>query len=131
MNEGRISRVVNKCINALNKEDKITEEEVVVVIAQLLIKTGKALYDPEDKIQEMNWMDLNKEYYTNKESSIGLGLLLNGGQMMGAVNQNKLKGMEKKNDRISASIKSTQKDSRVAVSTNETKRSRRGRKKDH
>jgi hypothetical protein len=132
MNETTVTETVNKLINILNKEDKISEEEVVTILAQLLIKTGKALYDPQDNLSKIDWVALNREYYMSKESNIGLGLLLNGGQMMGAVNTKTIAktNTEKTNDKISTGTKSTQKISRTTVPANATKR-RTGRRKGH
>lgn len=122
---------MNKCTASINKSG-LTVDELVVSLAQLLIRTGKSIYDPEEKlpINEIDWVALNREYYLSKESNIGLGLMLNGGQMMGAIDQTKLiintKNEETEDGKVPPSIKGPQEISRDATqSTTPTRRRRK------
>lgn len=84
----KINKTINGCIRVLNKDD-YTEQEIVVIMSQLLIKVGMALFDPEGKKLEkgIDWHALNREYYSSKEANVGLGFLLNGGSMMSVLGE--------------------------------------------
>ena len=55
MNLTKVRTVLVPIIDCLNKGD-LNSEELVVVLAQLLIQTGRAIYDPTNKLgEELDW----------------------------------------------------------------------------
>lgn len=84
--ESNVTAVVNQVINQLNKH-QITKEEIPVVLAQLLIYCGKSISNKDIDLSKVSMDDLEREYYSNnKDNDIGLGLVLNGGTIMQALN---------------------------------------------
>ncbi len=83
-----IRSVHNQCIEVLNNSE-LTESELIAVLAQLLIHSGASITKKDLDIFNMDLDTLHKEYYANnKENDIGLGLVLNGASIMGAIPDN-------------------------------------------
>lgn len=82
--ESVIVSVVNKCLDCIN-EQPLKRSEIVIILAQLLIYSGKSLTNKIQDIHSMDYDSLYKEYYSSKENDIGLGLVLNGAAMMTAI----------------------------------------------
>ena len=81
----KIKQAHDKCASILNKSD-LTNTELVVTLAQLLMRSGQAITKKDIDIREIKLDDLYKEYYANnKENDIGLGLILNGASIMEAM----------------------------------------------
>lgn len=88
MDENKIREAHNKCAEILNTSD-LSKYELIAALAQLLIYSGEAISDKDIDIHEMNLEELHKEYYANnKNNDIGLGLILNGASIMGAIPNN-------------------------------------------
>jgi hypothetical protein len=124
VSESTVTSICNKIINILNKE-QIKLEETVVVLAQLLIYTGKSISLKDIDFDNASWEDLEKEYYSNnKDNDIGLGLILNGGSIMQALNITIINDLNKGKDnvQISTTRKIPQKNSSA---TNRSKASSR------
>ena len=83
-----IKKVHNQCVTILNKSD-LSKDELVTVLAQLLIHSGQAVSRKEINIHDMNLHELYREYYAyNEDNDIGLGLILNGSAIMAAIKDN-------------------------------------------
>jgi hypothetical protein len=103
VSESTVTSICNKIINILNKE-QIKLEEAVVVLAQLLIYTGKSISLKDIDFDNASWEDLEKEYYSNnKDNDIGLGLILNGGSIMQALNITIINDLNKGKDNVQVS----------------------------
>ena len=75
----------NKCIKTIT-ESKLTTKETVITLAQLLIFIGSSISEKTLNVYEMNIERLWREYYSeNENNDIGLGLVLNGAQLMSAI----------------------------------------------
>lgn len=60
-----------------------------IILAQLLIYSGASITQSKIDLNNINWQELEKKYYSNdKTNDIGLGLVLNGGSIMRAINFN-------------------------------------------
>jgi hypothetical protein len=87
INKDKVIQAIDKCILIANEAD-LSEKEIVLFFAQFLIAAGKSIYDPENNLgDKLNWVELNRKYYSDDKSNIGLGLLLNGGQMMTVIDE--------------------------------------------
>ena len=85
MKDQRITDIHNKCVEILNQSD-LSMKELVTVLAQLLIYTGGSITQKEIDIHNIDLDSLNREYYAdNSKNDIGLGLILNGASIMGAI----------------------------------------------
>ena len=81
----KVVGITNKIIDGLN-ETELTKNETVAVLGQLLIYTGASLSDLDVDFQKMDWNKLERLYYMNdNEHDIGLGVMLNGGAIMQAI----------------------------------------------
>jgi len=88
MEETKIKEAHNRCVEILNESD-LTEHELVATLAQLLMYSGAAISEKDIDIQTIDLEDLHKEYYANnKNNDLGLGLILNGASIMGAIPSN-------------------------------------------
>lgn len=88
VNQEKVTGAHNQCIEILNEID-LNQSELVATLGQLLIYCGDAISKKEIDIFNMNLSDLHKEYYANNsENDIGLGLVLNGASIMGAISDN-------------------------------------------
>lgn len=78
----------NKCIKIIEESD-LTSKEIIVTLAQMLIYIGESITEKKIDILSMDIQELWREYYSNnKNNDIGLGLILNGAQLMGALDNN-------------------------------------------
>lgn len=85
METSKIKEAHNKCVSILNESD-LTNTELVVTLAQLLMRAGQAITKKDIDIREIKLDDLYKEYYANNnDNDIGLGLILNGASIMEAI----------------------------------------------
>ena len=85
MRNDKITEAHNQCVDILNNFG-LTQKELVVTLAQLLIYSGSAITKKEIDIYDMDLDALNKEYYSNNsDNDVGLGLILNGASIMGAI----------------------------------------------
>lgn len=81
----RVVSATNKIIEDLNKET-LTQNETIAILAQLLIYVGGSYSKQEVDYQNLDWNKLEKLYYLNEDDNdIGLGVLLNGGAIMQAI----------------------------------------------
>jgi hypothetical protein len=126
--ESVITVVCNQIITYL-KKSKLSDEELTVSLAQLLIYCGASISKMNIDLKTISWEELEKEYYTNNQSNdLGLGLILNGGTIMQAINIKIEKDSDatatkgKSNVQVSATIKNSQKSSSA---TNRSKTSKR------
>jgi len=87
MNTKKITDTHNIIIEILNNAE-LTNSELTTVLAQLLIYSGQAITKKDIDIYNMNLEYLNREYYiNNQDNDIGLGLILNGASIMGAISE--------------------------------------------
>ena len=78
----------NKCIKII-EESNLTSKEIIITLAQMLIYIGESITEKKIDILSMDIQELWREYYgNNKDNDIGLGLILNGTQLMGALDNN-------------------------------------------
>ena len=119
----------NKIIDILN-ESNLNNNEITTLLGQLLIRTGAAISPLDLDIDNLNWRQLETLYYTeNEDNDIGLGLLLNGGSIMQAVNhlitstgnENAHKGND--NDQVSTTNQNSQKSSSTSTGSEKTRAS--------
>jgi len=88
MEETKIKDAHNQCIDILNNSE-LSEVELVAVLAQLLIYSGRAITSKDIDLHSMNLEALQKQYYAdNADNDLGLGLILNGASIMGAIPDN-------------------------------------------
>jgi hypothetical protein len=116
VSESVVTSVCNKIIQILNNE-QIKPEEVVVVLSQLLIYTGKSISKKDINFDDVAWEELEKEYYSsNKDNDLGLGLVLNGASIMQALNINIINDLKKedKNVQVPTASKVSQKNRSVS-----------------
>jgi hypothetical protein len=125
MEVDRITKAHNQCAQILNNSD-LTQTELVVTLAQLLIYSGESITKKEIDVRDLDLEELEKEYYANnKENDIGLGLILNGASIMGAIS-NFIKGnvtanKENHNDnQVSTTTKISQKNSSASDRSSKT-----------
>jgi len=96
MDAKKIKNTHNILIEILNNAE-LTDSELTATLAQLLIYSGQAITNKDIDIHNMNLDYLNKEYYANnRENDMGLGLILNGASIMGAITE-KMTGNETAN----------------------------------
>lgn len=112
--ESTITSICNEVIQIFNSKE-LSEQEISITLAQLLIYCGVSISKKELDINNLSWEILEKEYYgNNKDNDIGLGLVLNGGAIMQALNINySTNGDEtakqgKTNVQVSTSFKNSQ-----------------------
>lgn len=87
MDYQKINETHNKIVDILN-QGELNHHETTVLLGQLLIRVGAAITEVKLDINNINWNQLERIYYTeNEDNDIGLGLLLNGGSIMQAINQ--------------------------------------------
>lgn len=88
MEADKIKDAHNQCADILNTLN-LTNSELVATLAQLLIYSGQALTEKQIDVRDIDLPELEKEYYGNNSSNdIGLGLILNGASIMGALSSN-------------------------------------------
>ena len=88
MEANKIRDAHNQCAEILNDSD-LTSSELVATLAQLLIYSGQAISEKSIDVRDIDLRDLEKDYYSdNKTNDIGLGLILNGASIMGALSSN-------------------------------------------
>jgi hypothetical protein len=128
INESNVTNICNKIITIFNKE-KVPHEEIPVVLAQLLIYCGGSISNKDINWQTVNWEELERIYYSdNKDNDIGLGLVLNGGAIMQALNINIQRSGDatankgNNNVQISTSTKTAQKNSSITTRSKTSKR---------
>lgn len=126
--ESVITTVCNQVITYLKKSE-LSNEELTVSLAQLLIYCGASISKMNIDLKTISWEELEKEYYTNNQSNdLGLGLILNGGTIMQAINIKIEKDSDvtatkgKSNVQIPSALKNSQKNS---PTTNRPKASKR------
>ena len=96
MDAKKIKDTHNILIEILNNAE-LSDSELTATLAQLLIYSGQAITKKDIDIYNMNLDYLNKEYYANnRENDMGLGLILNGASIMGAITE-KMTGNETAN----------------------------------
>lgn len=112
--ESNITSVCNEVIQVFNSR-QLSEQEIPIVLAQLLIYCGVSISKKDLDIGNLSWEILEKEYYgNNKDNDVGLGLVLNGGAIMQALNINYSQNGDetakqgKTNVQISTSFKTSQ-----------------------
>lgn len=115
--ESHITSICNEVIQIFNSKQP-SEQEVAIVLAQLLIYCGVSISKKDLDINNISWEALEQEYYgNNKDNDIGLGLVLNGGAIMQALNINYEKNSDetakqgKTNVQVSTSFKNSQENS--------------------
>jgi len=130
MEAEKIRNAHSQCVDILN-ESNLTKNELVATLAQLLIYSGQAITNKTIDVRDMNLRQLEKEYYANnKENDIGLGLILNGASIMGALDTNITGNVtankENHNDnQVSTTTKVSQENSSTSGRSSKTKRGRR------
>ena len=88
MEAEKIKDAHNQCADILN-ELNLTNSELVATLAQLLIYSGQSLTEKQIDVRDIDLQELEKEYYGNNGANdIGLGLILNGASIMGALSSN-------------------------------------------
>jgi hypothetical protein len=88
MEADKIKDAHNQCAEILNGLN-LTNSELVATLAQLLIYSGQALTEKQIDVRDIDLQELEKEYYGNNNTNdIGLGLILNGASIMGALSSN-------------------------------------------
>ena len=85
MKESVIQRATSGCIQILNNIE-MTNNELIMTLAQLLIRSGASITKKDIDIYDMNLVQLYDKYYSdNDDNDIGLGLILNGASIMEAI----------------------------------------------
>ena len=85
MNEELIKNTHNSIVKILN-QNNLSNKELVIVLAQLLIYSGQSITEKKIDIHNIDIKILNRLYYAdNTDNDIGLGLILNGASIMGAI----------------------------------------------
>lgn len=118
MNKNKITKTHNKIVEILNNSD-LKNNELVATLGQLLIHSGFSITNKKISKENLNWEELEKIYYSNNsDNDIGLGLILNGGSIMQAIQQNSdstgdetALNKEKNDDQVSSTSEISQKSS--------------------
>lgn len=131
VHESNVTFICNEIIKILNKH-KASNEEIPIVLAQLLIYCGKGISQKNIDFNSTAWEELERLYYSeNKDNDIGLGLVLNGGAMMQALNINIIKDSDAtankgiRNVQVSTKPQNPQKSSSATTRPKASKRIRR------
>jgi hypothetical protein len=81
----KVVSTTNKIIEQINTSD-LSFNETIAVLGQTLIYSGIALSKLDIDIDNLDWDKLERIYYMNDDNDMGLGVLLNGGAIMQAIN---------------------------------------------
>jgi hypothetical protein len=130
----KVVSTTNKIIEQLNEQD-LSLNETIAVLGQLLIYTGGSLSKQEIDFDDIDWNKLERIYYMNdQDNDVGLGVMLNGGNIMQAINDefitSNANAKETTNDnQVSATNQISQKISTASSRSSKTKRRSNTRRK--
>ena len=84
MNEKKITNLCNSVTKSLRTR-KMSYLDGVTFCAQMLIRLGSASSNGKYPIDDINWDELEKEYYQNSSGNLPLAIILNGGSIMSMI----------------------------------------------